>query len=113
HRFLLARGAGDLRQSLEMGPEGRRLEARQRSRLHGGVVFPSHPARPYSGKVLQINSPPGAFTRVIRRRWARQDSNLGPTDYESAALTAELRALPAEAYRRDTLGLLPAHSSLA
>src|SRR5215471_12761681 len=24
--------------------------------------------------------------------WARQDSNLGPTDYESAALTAELRA---------------------
>jgi hypothetical protein len=27
--------------------------------------------------------------------WARQDSNLGPTDYESAALTAELRARPA------------------
>jgi hypothetical protein len=26
--------------------------------------------------------------------WARQDSNLGPTDYESAALTAELRARP-------------------
>ena len=25
-------------------------------------------------------------------RWARQDSNLGPTDYESAALTTELRA---------------------
>jgi hypothetical protein len=25
--------------------------------------------------------------------WARQDSNLGPTDYEPAALTAELRAL--------------------
>ena len=25
--------------------------------------------------------------------WARQDLNLGPTDYESAALTAELRAL--------------------
>ena len=24
--------------------------------------------------------------------WARQDSNLGPTDYESAALTTELRA---------------------
>ena len=24
--------------------------------------------------------------------WARQDLNLGPTDYESAALTAELRA---------------------
>ena len=29
-------------------------------------------------------------------RWARQDSNLGPTDYESAALTAELRALRRE-----------------
>src|SRR5678815_3880134 len=30
----------------------------------------------------------------IRRHgeWARQDSNLGPTDYEPAALTAELRA---------------------
>ena len=24
--------------------------------------------------------------------WARQGSNLGPTDYESSALTAELRA---------------------
>src|SRR5215813_3603605 len=26
--------------------------------------------------------------------WARQDLNLGPTDYESAALTAELQARP-------------------
>jgi hypothetical protein len=26
--------------------------------------------------------------------WARQDLNLGPMDYESTALTAELRALP-------------------
>ena len=25
-------------------------------------------------------------------QWALQDLNLGPTDYESAALTAELRA---------------------
>ena len=32
----------------------------------------------------------------VRDKWARQDSNLGPTDYESAALTAELRALPRE-----------------
>jgi secondary thiamine-phosphate synthase enzyme len=31
--------------------------------------------------------------------WARQDSNLGPTDYESAALTAELRARPRAEYR--------------
>src|SRR3954447_2574361 len=35
------------------------------------------------------------FTAALR--WARQDSNLGPTDYESAALTAELRAPDAEA----------------
>jgi hypothetical protein len=28
-----------------------------------------------------------------RFRWARQDSNLRPTGYEPAALTAELRAL--------------------
>jgi hypothetical protein len=31
------------------------------------------------------------------RGWARQDSNLGPRDYESPALTAELQAhLPME-----------------
>jgi hypothetical protein len=36
--------------------------------------------------------------------WARQDSNLGPTDYESAALTAELRALREQAYRRHKEG---------
>ena len=27
-----------------------------------------------------------------RAKWARQDSNLGPRDYESPALTAELQA---------------------
>ena len=33
-------------------------------------------------------------------RWALQDLNLGPMDYESTALTAELRARPfTEAYR--------------
>ena len=30
---------------------------------------------------------------IENKWWARQDLNLGPTDYESAALTAELRAL--------------------
>ena len=30
--------------------------------------------------------------RTFLNWWARQDLNLGPTDYESAALTAELRA---------------------
>ena len=33
------------------------------------------------------------FAQPYGCKWARQDSNLGPTDYESAALTAELRAL--------------------
>jgi hypothetical protein len=36
--------------------------------------------------------------------WARQDSNLSPTDYESAALTTELRALSGEGYRRSKGG---------
>ena len=35
--------------------------------------------------------------------WARQDSNLGPTDYEPAALTAELRAPGASAPRSRNL----------
>ncbi len=30
------------------------------------------------------------FRALSSNRWAHQDSNLGPTDYESAALTAEL-----------------------
>ena len=31
-----------------------------------------------------------------RAKWARQDSNLGPRDYESPALTAELQAQAVE-----------------
>lgn len=34
-----------------------------------------------------------AFTCLLLIWWARQDLNLGPMDYESTALTAELRAL--------------------
>jgi hypothetical protein len=30
--------------------------------------------------------------RLENAWWARQDSNLGPMDYESTALTTELRA---------------------
>ena len=33
-----------------------------------------------------------AITSADMRNWARQDSNLGPRDYESPALTAELQA---------------------
>jgi len=55
-----------------------------------GVLFSS---------VLEFeeNSQGGKANRAQRQHlemswWARQDLNLGPTDYESAALTAELRA---------------------
>src|SRR5436309_11520114 len=44
----------------------------------------------------QITPSPRSRNRLRSRKkkkwWARQDLNLGPTDYESAALTAELRA---------------------
>jgi hypothetical protein len=33
------------------------------------------------------------FAALQSEGWARQDSNLGPRDYESPALTAELQAL--------------------
>jgi hypothetical protein len=33
------------------------------------------------------------FRMLQSEGWARQDSNLGPRDYESPALTAELQAL--------------------
>ena len=35
---------------------------------------------------------PFGFPLPEARGWARQDSNLGPRDYESPALTAELQA---------------------
>jgi hypothetical protein len=35
--------------------------------------------------------------------WARQDLNLGPTDYESAALTAELRARASQDTTRERI----------
>ena len=41
-----------------------------------------------SGWLCVVMALPGSSTVW----WARQDLNLGPTDYESAALTAELRA---------------------
>ncbi len=44
----------------------------------------SSPSSPTAG--LRRDSPESF------RSWARQDSNLGPRDYESPALTAELQA---------------------
>src|SRR5690349_4300015 len=50
------------------------------------VRLASSPCAPFASCILHF-----ALHRLID--WARQDSNLGPTDYEPAALTAELRAL--------------------
>jgi hypothetical protein len=44
---------------------------------------------------FEIRHPGSGETLTMRTGWfwwARQDLNLGPTDYESAALTAELQA---------------------
>ncbi len=37
-----------------------------------------------------------------RAKWARQDSNLGPRDYESPALTAELQARLNSGFKHST-----------
>ena len=54
----------------------------------------SHGARLYKDKAGEVNRK-RAIARVQRKGkswWARLDSNQEPTDYESAALTVELRA---------------------
>ena len=63
-------------------------------------IFISWPAKPYSlERAKKVKTAPPFSTLLPRgspesfRGWARQDSNLGPRDYESPALTAELRAL--------------------
>jgi hypothetical protein len=43
-------------------------------------------------KVARVCSRPHFFAALWSEAWARQDSNLGPRDYESPALTAELQA---------------------
>jgi hypothetical protein len=48
------------------------------------------PASRREFEVEKISAPRGG--PEIFRGWARQDSNLGPRDYESPALTAELQA---------------------
>jgi hypothetical protein len=51
-----------------------------------GAPRESGPAYPVYLRSAPRDSPEGF------RGWARQDSNLGPRDYESPALTAELQA---------------------
>jgi hypothetical protein len=48
---------------------------------------------PDSRRELEVEKiSPRRGSPEIFRGWARQDSNLGPRDYESPALTAELQA---------------------
>jgi hypothetical protein len=66
----------------------RRLHATMPPHL---ILEPSCPLRchpPFGPVHSGMRKPPERGLSL----WARQDSNLGPTDYESAALTAELRA---------------------
>jgi hypothetical protein len=44
------------------------------------------PGSPHGGMLSELEPEIGGW-------WARKDLNLGPMDYESTALTAELRAL--------------------
>ncbi len=46
---------------------------------------------PIYGSAFQVNGIQ-LVEKLGKLWWAHQDSNLGPTDYESAALTAELWA---------------------
>ena len=105
--------AGEL--SLRRAPSGTSLEAKvdyllkrdreYQERLEGhDRALRDLPARWAADRVLSLvltlGRPAKAAGREPRRfqdlwEWARQDSNLGPTDYESAALTAELQARPA------------------
>jgi hypothetical protein len=65
-------------------------------RLHSTYIIRFSPlVRAYSTRPSPISfcvfQP--SLSRCARNRgWARQDSNLGPRDYESPALTAELQA---------------------
>jgi hypothetical protein len=86
----------------------RRVEAGQKERAHhceqhGSARVdreakdePRRPVRVFGSSVHAAGYPcigcRGSGLKAAAGR-ARQDSNLGPTDYESAALTAELRAL--------------------
>ena len=58
----------------------------------GGAGLEPAPALSTGRLSPRKRNPPGRGVSL----WARLDSNQGPTDYESAALTAELRALGGE-----------------
>ena len=75
-------------------------------------IFISWPAKPYSlERAKKVKTAPPFSTLLPRgspesfRGWARQDSNLGPRDYESPALTAELQAHHALAREHPTFNV--------
>jgi hypothetical protein len=59
-------------------------------RFHSTLLFVSDSS--YAPNRLASRGSSLVFRCVLNRSWARQDSNLGPRDYESPALTAELQA---------------------
>ena len=88
---------------------GRRFTGASQAIATGSFVDPQNDARtgfrhtkvlarfdlhePQPKRLSAISSFEGAIFPVYTNSWwARKDLNLGPTDYESAALTAELRA---------------------
>ena len=72
----------------------------QRSRSGGYARPVGAVARspPLVSRRLGPDPAPGAHSPCACSSWARLESNQGPTDYESAALTAELRARAPSAY---------------
>src|SRR3977135_2838143 len=58
------------------------------------TALPCEPGFPTPGESPGLTNAGAGHERGSPRfrKWALQDLNLGPTDYESAALTAELRA---------------------
>jgi hypothetical protein len=82
-------GAQELARRAPTVIEGGRHPAAAIPRYHRGL----HQVLIRDTSVIRESRNHAGRTQPCGCRWARQDSNLGPTDYESAALTAELRAL--------------------
>ena len=61
-------------------------------RRSGCVNWEKNLSCPFPNEDTVSQAPTNRFRFIGLRWWARKDLNLGPTDYESAALTAELRA---------------------
>ena len=72
-----------------------RPDGTQQGEPRAGRVRPGGRARPEGRVVTRCYAEEGGGVRICQlcgAWWALQDLNLGPMDYESTALTAELRA---------------------